>query len=224
VFDANVNVANGDVAGYAAEVRHDRPELVILQETTPTFLAALDATGAVADLPYRITAVRTDPFAAAMISRWPLTEDDIMANGGRPFLLRATVRVGETDVRIFGVHAVAAVAGDREGWIEDLRMVRRAVAVESRPVLVVGDFNATWNHRAFRALLDEGLTDAAAARGRPFQMTWPRDLGWVPPLTRIDHVLTTDGLVVTRIGVGEGRGSDHRPLIADVAVVQSSTR
>jgi endonuclease/exonuclease/phosphatase (EEP) superfamily protein YafD len=43
-------------------------------------------------------------------------------------------------------------------------------------------------------------------------------------VARIDHVLTTDGLVVTRIGVGEGRGSDHRPLIADVAVVQSSTR
>ncbi|MEA2685879.1 MAG: hypothetical protein QOE93_1074, partial [Actinomycetota bacterium] len=78
--------------------------------------------------------------------------------------------------------------------------------------------------RAFRALLDEGLTDGAAARGRPFQMTWPRNARLAPPVARIDHVLTTDGLVVTRIGVGEGRGSDHRPLIADVAVVQSSTR
>jgi endonuclease/exonuclease/phosphatase family metal-dependent hydrolase len=65
------------------------------------------------------------------------------------------------------------------------------------------------------------LTDAAAARGKAYGMTWPRDRRIVPPLVRIDHVLTTRGLVVTHLAVGTGKGSDHRPLVADVAVVAS---
>jgi endonuclease/exonuclease/phosphatase (EEP) superfamily protein YafD len=84
---------------------------------------------------------------------------------------------------------------------------------------VSGDFNATWGHRAFRRLLDAGLVDAVAARGRPYQMTWPRDRRFVPPLTRIDHVLTRGPLAVTSIRTGDGRGSDHRPLVADVALL-----
>lgn len=50
-------------------------------------------------------------------------------------------------------------------------------------------------------------------------MTWPRDRGVLPALVRIDHVLTSDQVVVTRITAGAGAGSDHRPLIADVALV-----
>lgn len=39
----------------------------------------------------------------------------------------------------------------------------------------------------------------------------------IPPLIRIDHVLTGAGLTVTTIRSGRGQGSDHRPLVADVA-------
>ena len=33
----------------------------------------------------------------------------------------------------------------------------------------------------------------------------------------IDHVLTSEGLTVTGLRTGRGAGSDHRPLVADVA-------
>jgi endonuclease/exonuclease/phosphatase family metal-dependent hydrolase len=72
-------------------------------------------------------------------------------------------------------------------------------------------------NRAFVDLLDDGLVDAAAARGDPHQMTWPRDR-WFPPMFRIDHVLTRGAVSVTELKTGDGAGSDHRPLIAKVAV------
>jgi endonuclease/exonuclease/phosphatase (EEP) superfamily protein YafD len=50
-------------------------------------------------------------------------------------------------------------------------------------------------------------------------MTWPRDRRLVPPLARIDHVLTRGPIVVTHIGTGDGRGSDHHPLVAEVALL-----
>ena len=33
-------------------------------------------------------------------------------------------------------------------------------------MLMVGDFNASWGNKGFVALLHDGLTDGAAARGR----------------------------------------------------------
>ncbi len=219
LFNANVYTSNLDVEGYAEEIRRHRPDVVVLQEPNPVFLAALAGTDALVDLPYRVTVSRSDPAAAMVASRWALTEDDVVSVDGRPILVRVTVDFGGTAVRIFAFHAVAPVGGDREEWVEDLDVLRKAVAAEDRPVLVAGDFNATWGHRSFRRLLDSGLTDAAAARGKAYQMTWPRDRRIAPPVARIDHVLTTEQLIVTRISTGVGRGSDHRPLVADVALL-----
>lgn len=131
------------------------------------------------------------------------------------FLQEATVDTEGGPLRLYAVHVVAPFGGGREQWADEMGHITGAVRAERLPVLVAGDFNATWGNRSFRRLLDAGLTDAAAARGRPFQMTW-RQGGLLPPLTRIDHVLTTRELAVIAIRTGEGRGSDHRPVVADV--------
>jgi endonuclease/exonuclease/phosphatase family metal-dependent hydrolase len=48
-------------------------------------------------------------------------------------------------------------------------------------------------------------------------MTWP-NRAVVPPLVRIDHVLTGASLAVTVIAAKSGFGSDHRYLLATVAI------
>ena len=218
IFNANVFAANDRTADFAEEIRRARPDVVVLQESTPRFLAALDATGVLADLPHRLTVSRSDPFAAAVMSRWPLRDDDVLSVRGRPILIRATLEFSPAPLRLFAFHAVSPVAGFRQEWVEDLDALAAAVGQENQPVIVAGDFNATWGHRGFRRVLDAGLTDAAADRGKAFKMTWPRNRRLVPPMLRIDHVMTTERLVVTWIGTGNGSGSDHRPLVADVAV------
>ncbi len=84
-------------------------------------------------------------------------------------------------------------------------------------MLMVGDFNATWGNSGFVALVHDGLTDGAAARGKATDMTWPNG-AVVPPFVRIDHVLTGTHLAVTEIAAKPGFGSDHRYLIATVAI------
>ena len=218
LFNANVYNGNRDPSRYAEEIRRSGADVVFLQEATQEFLAVLDGTGAMAELPHRVLVTRTDPFAAVVASRWPLLAQDVVELDGRPILVRATIDVGGIPLRLFSVHVVAPFGGSRQAWTREMRAVGDAVRAEQGPVLVAGDFNATWGNREFRRLLDAGLTDAAAARGRPFQMTWPRDRRLVPPLTRIDHVLTTPGLTVTAIWSGHGPGSDHRPVMAVVAL------
>ena len=219
VFTANVFIRNPDFSNYADEIRRARPDVLILQESAPALVDFLDSSGVLADLPYRVAVPLSNPFGAFLASRWPLTESSIVVLQTRPIAIRATIDVSGTPVSIYGVHAVSPVgANRREEWIADLDHLGSLAAAERHPTVLAGDFNATWGHRAFRRLLDTGLTDGAAARGKAYQMTWTRGRP-LPHLVRIDHVLTSPGLAVTRIELGKGTGSDHRPLIADIAVL-----
>jgi len=62
------------------------------------------------------------------------------------------------------------------------------------------------------------MIDGAAARGDAFAMTWSQTKQPLPPLVRIDHVLTGPDVAVTAIRTDVGPGSDHRDLIATVAI------
>jgi endonuclease/exonuclease/phosphatase (EEP) superfamily protein YafD len=92
------------------------------------------------------------------------------------------------------------------------RIVRRA----PRPRIVAGDFNATPYNRWYGDLLDLGLTEVHDATGEPFATTWPNGRLPLPPV-RLDHVFTDDRLVPLRVHQGDGPGSDHRPVIVDLA-------
>jgi endonuclease/exonuclease/phosphatase (EEP) superfamily protein YafD len=217
LFNANVYAGNDQAGGIAREILDSRPDVVFLQEATPAIVDTIDGAGALVELPHRIAVARTDPFAALMAARWPLLDHDVVEVGGRPVLLRATVETEAGPLRLYAVHVVAPLGRAREPSARELRRITELAREERLPILMAGDFNTTWGHRSFRRVLDAGFTDAAAAGGRPFQMTWPRDRRLLPPFTRIDHVLTTPGLAVIALHPGEGAGSDHKPLVADVA-------
>ncbi len=89
----------------------------------------------------------------------------------------------------------------------------------ARPRLVVGDFNASPYNRWFHQLLGLGLRDAHEAVGRPFATTWPNGEHLVPPLL-LDHLFVDPPIVPLHVREGHGVGSDHRPIIVDLAVVR----
>jgi endonuclease/exonuclease/phosphatase (EEP) superfamily protein YafD len=217
LFSANVYARNTQAGGIAQEIIDSRPDVVFLQEATPAIVETIDAAGALAEMPHRIAVRRGDRSAGLLAARWPLLDQDVVEVDGRPMLLRATVHTEGGPLRLYAVHVAAPLGTRWKAASRELRRITELARAERLPVLMAGDFNTTWGHRAFRRLLDAGFTDAAAAGGRPFQMTWPRDRRLIPPFTRIDHVLTTPGLAVVALHPGEGQGSDHRPLIADVA-------
>jgi endonuclease/exonuclease/phosphatase (EEP) superfamily protein YafD len=84
------------------------------------------------------------------------------------------------------------------------------------PVLLLGDLNVTpWN-RHFRLLLERtGLRDSS--RGRGVQPTWPAgSLLFAIPL---DHGLHSPDIAILQRRIGGDVGSDHLPVIIDVAFV-----
>jgi endonuclease/exonuclease/phosphatase (EEP) superfamily protein YafD len=82
--------------------------------------------------------------------------------------------------------------------------------------LVLGDFNGTLDNREVRRVLDRGYVDAADAAGAGLQWTYPA--GRPALRLTIDHVLVPRSVAVHRVVVRGLPGSDHRAVIAELAV------
>jgi endonuclease/exonuclease/phosphatase (EEP) superfamily protein YafD len=228
VFDANVTYTNPPVTGYVPQLRGYQPDLVTMEEVTPADAAQLRSAGAFDGLPYRYETTDNGSRGFVIASRYPLGKTSVSSTyldvyGVLPFLVRTTLRLPGLTLPLWVVHTTAPVNPGWNLWNVELQRVEQLLAARRPgPLLVVGDFNATWGNRWFRAILGTGLTDAAAARGDPFNMTWSQTFSLLPPVIRIDHVLTNAQLAVTTIATAPGPGSQHRELRATVAVLPAA--
>jgi endonuclease/exonuclease/phosphatase (EEP) superfamily protein YafD len=219
LFDANVQQDNLSMSGYVAQLRSYRPDLVTLEETAPWDFAQLSSSGVFDHLPYRFTVTDTGSRGFIIASRYPLGHPTVLHVHGLAYMVLLRMAFHGRTLPLWVVHTTAPVNPDWNNWNLELNGVNTALEKSHpRPLLMVGDFNASWGNRGFRAILSTGLTDAAAARGQPFAFTWNQRLPVLPPFIRIDHILTGGDLTVTTIGTHDGPGSEHRDITATVAV------
>jgi endonuclease/exonuclease/phosphatase (EEP) superfamily protein YafD len=218
LFTANVRGANPDMGPIAEEIAAVAPDLVALEELDPDDAAGLTRSGALDRFPYSVTDTRWGASGIALWSRFPLVDVQVQDVLGRPFI-SATAMVGANRLRLYVVHTVAPLGGDRARWQAQLRRVREEVHDTKGALVVAGDFNASRYHPSFRRLLSGGLRDAHELRGRGWAATWPQDRRPLPALMRLDHILVSPGVDVRSIREGVGQGSDHRPVIADLALL-----
>ena len=217
VVSANLFADNRRVDDLVAELLAADADLLVLQELTPAHWVAFETALGDDVYPHRAIAPLSGTQGSGVVSRWPLDDRDVDRSSGAP-QLSVTVEAPGGPIRVVDVHPPAPInAHNRLIWATQLDDLTAEVDHQVS-VLLVGDFNATWQHRPFRAIIDAGFTDVHVATGHGWQRTWPNDR-WHPPLLRLDHVLAGPGLVALDAGTGSGAGSDHRPVWATIAVV-----
>jgi len=214
VLSANVYFGGADAAALMALIEERNPDVVAVQELTPSFARELRAAGIDRRLPYSRLAVQpaVDGGGRGIYARWPLTP-----NPERLVAAQLELPGGET-VRIFNVHPRTPRPGGTGRWRDSLR--RLPAATPGPPWILLGDFNATLDHAAMREVLDRGYRDAAAATGAGLVFTWPAGK-IVPPQVTIDHVLAGDGIGIAGYGVEDLAGSDHRAIWASLFLAVS---
>lgn len=118
---------------------------------------------------------------------------------------------------ILGTHPLPPISAEYSRLRdEQLERVARFARTVASPLLLLGDLNTSpWSDRFRSFLRESGLHDSALGRG--LQATWPA--GWWPFSIPIDHGLYSAGLAVLSRRVGSFVGSDHYPILAEVAVV-----
>ncbi|WP_439628671.1 endonuclease/exonuclease/phosphatase family protein [Shinella sp.] len=228
VLTANLYVRNReDPAVFIDLLRREKPDIVVLEETTARWEQALSASGLFAyessvdtrirdslkvfsTLPIRAETELKRAFTEERAYKQPLRLELDM--GGKPIFLYAFHP--ETPRRLWQWRdrndylsaAADAVKGD----------------LEKAPVIVAGDWNTpTWSPFFRNFLKQAGLASTAG--------------GWLQPVTRfslkldalayigasIDHVAVSPDISVRARRVGPSFGSNHLPVIAELTLPET---
>lgn len=212
---ANVETANTDHQRIVNFIRSARPDVVVLEEVDDAWLAALQVVKK--DFPFTVEEPRDDNFGIVVLSRHPMERGVVVVfpNSSIPSI-EVQLRLAGSRVTLFATHPLppggAYNSGSRNA---QLAGIAARLAKQDSPAIVIGDLNTTpWNHFFRRLLRDAGLRDSS--RGWGLQASWPTS----PFYFRIplDHCLVSPSIAVLHRELGPDIGSDHFPLLVDVAL------
>jgi endonuclease/exonuclease/phosphatase family metal-dependent hydrolase len=236
VMTYNIRSGNGDLAGTAAAIREQAPDVVALQEVDVRwaersgFADQAAELGAMLHMNVRFAPIYSLPgatpgadarqFGVALLTRFPIvsfrndsiarlsTQEPNPTPAPAPGLLDATL-----DVRGVPVRALVTHLDYRKDPSVRARQVREMLVVvgdEPAPTLLFGDLNAAPGAPELRPLFAR-LHDAWSGSADP-GFSYPADA----PAERIDYVLTSRQFTVRNIRVPATVASDHRPVVADL--------
>lgn len=213
---ANVEVGNTRFDAVEHLVAEAKPDLFGVVELTPAMAEHLRRS-----LPgYRMRrlAPRGDAYGIGVFSRLPLLSarvEHFPADGGPPTVV-VRVRVAGEPVTVVVTHVHTPFAGSIH--VRQLQALASARPRLGGRLVICGDFNTPpWAGPLRRLAADTRLTDLYGG-GSWSGYSWPT---WSPVLrVPLDNCFVSDGLVVTDHHHGANVGSDHFPLVVDLAVLR----
>jgi endonuclease/exonuclease/phosphatase (EEP) superfamily protein YafD len=206
---ANVLVENTRYEDLDRLIRREQPDVIGLVELTPEWVAGLQ--GIRSRYPYGVD----DPSGTKGLALWfrePPTAIDVPARplpGAAPFL-HAEFRFAGRSRHLWLLHPTMPFV--RRGRPE-LPALAAGIGRLRGSRIVIGDLNTTEGSPHFGDFLRAtGLRDSRLGFGR--QPSWPANL---PYRIALEHALLSDDLAVVARRLGPSIGSDHFPLIVDLA-------
>ncbi|MBI9020050.1 MAG: endonuclease/exonuclease/phosphatase family protein [Verrucomicrobia bacterium] len=211
----NLNALNGNADQVLNAIRTADPDLLLLEEVTPTWAGKLSVLNI--DYPYRVSKVRNDPFGILLLSKLPLSRTNVVFVGDAQVpTIVAAVHLPQGEIFVVGTHPVPPVSAEFSNLRNrQLAALPQWVREQKKPVLLIGDLNTSpWSSHFTRLLKDSGLQNSM--KGFGFQPSWPSGnrLLRIP----LDHMLHSPEILIHNRVVGSDVGSDHLPLLIDFSV------
>jgi len=234
ILQINVNYKNDDYSRVLNYIRKVNPDFLLLQEYTPEWKGALSSELS-KQWPNKVEVVRTDTFGIAIFSRSKIQRHEIIQLGAYEWpSINCEVLVSNRSMKIFATHLMGPIP--EKGWrIQNSQLEDLETRVKALPTLLVcGDFNMTpWTSRFQRLLVEDKLYDSRSGFG--LQASWPSQrpilvskllklpvrleltgINWLVGLP-LDQCLVTSDINILHREIGPNVGSDHFPVIVDIA-------
>jgi endonuclease/exonuclease/phosphatase (EEP) superfamily protein YafD len=233
VMTANLLVSNDDLSAVSALMLVERPDIVAVQELGIEMADHL-AAQLKRQYPYQLLAPSRGSDGLGILSRYPIqTEPRTSAYVRACSCQRVTIAVDGRRVDLVNVHpptpAITYIRlgrlpiptgfdSQRNGSV--LQAALDGIDPDRGPLIVLGDFNLSDRSPMYREIR-RNLLDAHAQAGWGLGYTFPA-LAFeglpVISIVRIDYILFDRTLAAQASHIGTTPGSDHRYLVADLAL------
>jgi endonuclease/exonuclease/phosphatase (EEP) superfamily protein YafD len=214
ILSANVLFHNRSAKRLLEIVREESPDVVLLVEYTARWAAQVDELRAA--YPHYLEGPQRNPYGIALFSRYEFDAIKRIPVGYAEGI-QAVVRTSTGPFTLIGVHLRSPITPSDEA-LRNAQLDGLATRVSrlTGPVVVVGDFNITPYSPYFEDWLARtGLTDTR--RGRTLSPSWPAQLPFLG--VPIDHCVVSRDVVIVRHRGLAAFGSDHYPILVDLALV-----
>lgn len=213
----NMLYSNDDTATISAQLKESAVAVAGFQEIMPHELEAIRSS-----LGFKYS-YNTDADMSAyeteigIISKFPIVRAETMygyENGG---ILRAELNVDGKIYSVLVVHLTPPYSfGDFARRGDLMNRLSSVVVNEAHPTFIMGDFNTTVFSPHLNNFMEQTKQRVKMASKRQLpECSW---FGYGDGLCmRIDHIFVPNDLNIHDVTIGEYAGSDHRPVIVDVA-------
>lgn len=216
IFLANLLAVNRQIDPMLEEIAEADPDIIVLVEFSYPWQRATGRAEFMKKYPYSCKSAGYGGDVNGIFSRFPLERRESI-DAQLPRSIAVDVEVGGETLHLLGLHAPRPIFSSTEPYFTFWRRCQKVISELPRPLVVIGDFNATQFSAAYKQLTSGDLRGAHVDRGRGSAVTWPNGRSMIPPI-RIDHALLSDQVQCLEIVEGRGDGSDHCPLIVDINI------
>lgn len=223
ILTANLFVENPDPKPFVALLTHAQPDIVVTEETRRSFAEAVRDSGL---YPFETEGELSLADDKKVFSRYPIREFQQLGDlpgrkiGRHP--MRLVIETPAGPLVVYAIHP--DTPRSREQWLDrNAYFERLATAIrgeaEGTPVVLAGD----WNMPAYSAFFRDFFAETGYRFARPglwlpvtrFAMRLAR-FGYFG--STIDHVAVSPQIRVTDWKRGSDIGSNHLPVIVDLAL------
>jgi len=214
IISINLLSSNNDFEEVLKFIESENPEIVVLQEVNQKWYNQLKVLET--EFLYQLKNIREDNFGLIVLSKVPFIESEeiLLSKSGVPSYV-FKILSGEKKVDIIATHPLppvgAAYFDSRNEQFENINKYVRSV---DGNVVIVGDLNVTSFSSNF-SRITEGTKLRDSRLGFGLQPTWSAQIPFIS--VAIDHVLVSEEISVVDRRVGIDIGSDHFPIIIEIA-------
>jgi endonuclease/exonuclease/phosphatase (EEP) superfamily protein YafD len=227
VLAANLYIGNPDPRPFVALLTRTQPDIVIMEETRSHFVDAVRGSGL---YPFESEGDLSKTDDKKVFSRYPIREfhelDDLPGRPVNRHAMRLVVDTPAGPIVVYAVHPDTPRSleqwHERTAYLERLTAALRGEAPDT-PVVVAGDWNLPAHSVFFRDFFAEtGYRFARPGIWLPITRFNTRlaRLGYFG--STIDHVAVSPVIRVTDWKRGADIGSNHLPVIVDLALPASN--